>query len=118
MEYHHNPARDGRHGVCEQCQHHLELTHGRCWLIVSAPTNEGAVWKGRYLTDDGMRESLLDAVFEPGIVVEVWEQWIYQGAYKIIGAQTLLPDVLMEAQSLVVVTDHRVRGDGRLFRRV
>lgn len=106
-----------RRGLCEACERHLNFTAGRCWLVTNAPTSEGAAWKGRYLVDASMRDALNDAVFEPGTIVESWQGWVYKGAYTVVGAQTLLPDVLIESQKLIVTLNHRIRGDGRIFRR-
>ena len=109
------PERGQDTAACVACRHHLDQTSGGAWLITSAPTDEGAVWRGRYLPEPSFRDSLAEAVFEPGTIVEHYVEWIYLGAYRIVGAQSLTPGE-MEPQKLVVVSDHRPRGDGRIFR--
>lgn len=109
------PERGSDTATCAHCRYHLDRTSGSAWLVTSAPTDEGALWRGRYLPEASFKDSLADAVFEPGTIVEHYNEWIYQGAYRIVGAQSLAPGE-MEPQQLVISPTHRPRGDRRIFR--
>lgn len=102
--------------LCNSCRRHLDKSRGAVFLVTSAPTSEGAILRGRYLSADRFQDCLTDAVFEPGTIAELYNEWQYQGAYRVCGAQSLAPDIEMEPQQLVIVAVHRPRGDGRIFR--
>ena len=109
------PTSSRDRALCSPCIRRISETSGAAWLVVSAPTEEGALWKGRYFPDGSFRDCLHDALFEPGTIVERYIERIYQDAYKVTGAPSLVSGT-RESQQLLAMPQHRARGDGKVFR--